>query len=144
MSPTLLLSQPSSSSLLRLPKASIRHQMSLSCAFKPAAICRPAAAGAQTQQQHQPANDQQQHSPWPAAVVAAPLLSLLTAGAAFAEETAVDAAADAAYAAAYAQDSGATDTIVTLMAGFVFLLLLLVTGGVSCCGCRCCCCCCYG
>lgn len=135
MSPTLLLSQPTSSSLLRLPRAPIRHQRSLACAFKPAAMCRSAGTAQHQQRNHQPAD--QQHNLRQAATMAAPLLSLLASGAAFAEETAADAAADAAYAAAYAQDSGATDTIVTLMAVFVFVLLLLVTGGVS----RCCCCC---
>jgi hypothetical protein len=53
-------------------------------------------------------------------------LPLICAGAAFAD----DASLDAAYAAAYAQDTG-TNTIVTIMAGIVFVLLVLVTGGVS-------------
>lgn len=119
-------------SLLRLPNASVNQQRIRSCAFKPATRCIPAMAvqhSSRTDQQTAATSTSSSSSEcgWRQALPAAVLLPLLSAGAAFAD----DAAVDAAYAAAYAQDTGATNTIVTVLATFVFVLLVLVTGGVS-------------
>lgn len=131
------------SSVLRAPAAHGLRNRLRACAFKPAVRCRPTAAvqisSASTDPQPTQtttttsSGNSHEWPLWQRVSSAAAVLPLLSAGAAFADETVADAATDAAYAAAYAQDSGATDTVVTLMAGIVFVLLLLVTGGVSSC-----------